>query len=122
MTKTERCNQPCPREMPCIGEACQYHSMEYCYCDVCLEKHNGENPASYEWDGDHYCEDCLNDFLNMYFNENYTLDQKMEMVDCTDRDFDSEDKMLAYLRNAFNELPISEKIEQLELDGKITKI
>lgn len=121
MKEESRCVH-CHKELGCIREACPNFRVKCYYCDACLEKHGGENPASYEWDGDHFCEDCLNDHLNEYFNDNYSLNDMIKTMGWDGYRGTNDDQALADIRNEFNELPISEKIEQLELDKEIKEV
>lgn len=44
----------CPPEMGCIGDTCQYRNVPIFMCDQC-----GEDGDIYEYEGQHYCADCL---------------------------------------------------------------
>ena len=48
-------------EKPCIHGACHHYKVKVCYCDNCRE------PAAYEYDGKHYCRDCLEEELDIEF-------------------------------------------------------
>lgn len=62
MVRYEKCNTPCPEEMPCIHGACSYYRVRAYYCDNCRE------PAAYEYEGRHYCMDCLEEELDVEFD------------------------------------------------------
>lgn len=44
----------CPKEMGCLGVACRYMNVPYYSCDQC-----GDEGDIYEYEGQHYCADCL---------------------------------------------------------------
>lgn len=75
MMKIESCNQPCPREMPCIGEACLHYESKAYYCDRCKD----DTPAVAQWDGEDYCRDCLNEELDKEFAK-LSLEEKIEVL------------------------------------------
>lgn len=75
MVRYEQCSTPCPVEMPCIHDACPYYRVEVCYCDQC----KGLIPASYEYEGKHYCGDCLDDELDNEFRS-LSVEEKIEAL------------------------------------------
>lgn len=55
---------------PCIGTACRYKDVSVCYCDGCEDE-----LAEYEFDGEHWCEDCLKSYLLSAFKDMTVLEQ-----------------------------------------------
>ena len=49
----------CPKEMGCIGSACQYKNVPYYSCDKCGADEELDGVEIYEYDGNHYCPSCL---------------------------------------------------------------
>lgn len=49
----------CPKEMGCIGSSCRYRNVPYYICDCCGADEEYDGVDIYEFDGKHYCSDCL---------------------------------------------------------------
>lgn len=54
----------CPPEIGCLGRTCPKRNVLVCDCDVCRF-----GDAKYTWDGDDYCDDCINDVLDDAFSQ-----------------------------------------------------
>ena len=57
----------------CTHDACPYYSVKVYYCDNCKE------PAAYEYDGKHYCSDCLEEELDVEFGK-WSVRDKIEAL------------------------------------------
>ena len=56
---------------PCIGDSCPYSNVKVYYCDIC----NIGNYAKYEMDGEHYCDECIKEYLKETFEEMSVIEQ-----------------------------------------------
>ena len=59
----------------CIGSSCRNSSREVTICDDCRTRY-----ATVNIDGDNYCDDCANNYLNEVFS-NLNLKYKIEILD-----------------------------------------
>lgn len=50
---------------PCMGNACPLREVIVYYCDVCTCECN----ECYEIDGEHYCEECVAQYLKETFDD-----------------------------------------------------
>lgn len=75
MTKIEDHCVCCPREMGCLGQLCPNQNVEMHYCDIC-----GDELSAYIVDDEEYCEDCVKEYLDGYFNE-LSIYEKLEMAE-----------------------------------------
>lgn len=66
----------CHRELGCLGSTCPYINVPVYYCDEC-----GCDNASYEIEGEHFCETCAERYLNEIFDDNYTILEKAELIE-----------------------------------------
>lgn len=60
---------------PCRGSSCELRRVPVDYCD----SDGCDNNAEYRIDGDDYCEDCANEYLQNEF-DNLTLSEKAEAL------------------------------------------
>lgn len=56
-------------DLPCILNSCPYHKKEIYQCDYC----NYE--AVYKYDGEDYCEECMERLLQDIFDESNIMDK-----------------------------------------------
>ena len=75
MIRYENCSTPCPKEMPCIHEACPHYRIKAYCCDKCKD----DTPAVVEWEGEHFCESCLHEELDKAFSE-LSISEKIELL------------------------------------------
>ncbi len=61
-------------QLPCLGKSCPYYEVEVAYCDDCGEE------AKYEIEGDDYCQDCAEKYLEECFN-NLSIKDKADCLD-----------------------------------------
>lgn len=54
----------CPPEIGCLGRTCPKRNVPVYDCDVCRF---GE--AKYTWNGNDYCDDCINSALDDAFSQ-----------------------------------------------------
>lgn len=62
-------------QLPCIKSKCPYRRVERIVCDVCVEE-----IAEYIIDGEEYCEQCAEEYLNNTF-DGLSLSEKAKALD-----------------------------------------
>lgn len=61
--------------LPCKYELCPHYRVKAYYCDKCKD----DTPAEYEYDGTHYCKECLHKELNAEFGK-LSVSEKIDML------------------------------------------
>ena len=66
--------------LPCKYELCPHYRVKAYYCDKCKD----DTPAEYEYDGTHYCKDCLESKLDVRFMRVLSVSEKIEALGLED--------------------------------------
>lgn len=74
MRKYENQCVECPPWMGCNESVCPYANVAIDYCDQC-----GVDGAKYRINGDDYCEDCANEYLQEVFDD-LTTSEKADIL------------------------------------------
>ena len=62
-------------QLPCIKSECPYYRVERIVCDECVEE-----IAEYIVDGEEYCKQCAEEYLNNAFSD-LSLNEKAKALD-----------------------------------------